>query len=126
MKRILSCDVGTKVHGFALSDLSQKLVTKTWTKKIRASSSSVISEEALEQDVDLIVLGLPLRMSGGDSDMSIHVREIAENLKFNGFKVDFIDERLTTDRKLDSVKRNESSAKIILEMALKKKIYYQD
>ncbi len=126
MKRILSCDIGTKFHGFALSDTTQKFIVKSWTKEIQDSSSSLISEEASANDIELIVLGLPLRMVGGDSDMSIHVRKIAKELKSEGFKVEFIDERLTTNRRLDTIQRNESSAKIILEMALKKKTYYPD
>ena len=126
MKRILSCDVGTRFHGFALSDITQKLTEKSWTKEIKDSSSSLISEEASVNNVSLIILGLPLRMAGGDSDMSIHVKKIAKKLKKNGFEIEFIDERLTTDRQLDSIERNKSSAKIILEMALKKKSYYPD
>jgi len=126
VKRILSCDIGTKFHGFALSDTTQKFIVKSWTKEIQDSSSSLISEEASANDIELIVLGLPLRMVGGDSDMSIHVRKIAKELKSEGFKVEFIDERLTTNRRLDTIQRNESSAKIILEMALKKKTYYPD
>lgn len=126
MKRILSCDIGTKFHGFALSDTTQKFIVKSWTKEIQDSSSSLISEEASANDIELIVLGLPLRMVGGDSDMSIHVRKIAKELKSEGFKVEFIDERLTTNRRLDTIQRNESSAKIILEMALKKKTYHPD
>ena len=126
MKRILSCDIGTKFHGFALSDTTQKFIVKSWTKEIQDSSSSLISEEASANDIELIVLGLPLRMVGGDSDMSIHVRKIAKELKSEGFKVEFIYERLTTNRRLDTIQRNESSAKIILEMALKKKTYYPD
>ncbi len=126
MKRILSCDVGTRFHGFALSDITQKLTEKSWTKEIKDSSSSLISEEASVNNVSLIILGLPLRMAGGDSDMSIHVKKIAKKLKKKGFEIEFIDERLTTDRQLDSIERNKSSAKIILEMALKKKSYYPD
>jgi len=126
VKRILSCDVGTRFHGFALSDTAQKIIVKSWTKEIQDSSSALISEEALANDVELIALGLPLRMVGGDSDMSIHVRKIAKELKREGFEIEFIDERLTTDRSLDSIQRNESSAKIILEMALKKKTYHPD
>ena len=123
MKRILSCDVGTRFHGFALSDITQKLTEKSWTKEIKDSSSSLISEEASVNNVSLIIL---LRMAGGDSDMSIHVKKIAKKLKKKGFEIEFIDERLTTDRQLDSIERNKSSAKIILEMALKKKSYYPD
>jgi len=126
VKRVLSCDIGTKFHGFALSDITQKFVVKTWTKEIQDSSSSLISEEASANDVESIALGLPLRMAGGDSNMSIHVRKIAKELKSEGFEIEFIDERLTTDRRLDSIERNESSAKIILEMALKKKTYHPD
>ena len=79
MKKIISCDVGTKFHGFALSDSSRKFVIKSWTKKILNSSSGLICNEASDNDVDLIAIGLPVRMSGGDSDMSIHIKSIAKN-----------------------------------------------
>ncbi len=123
MKKIISCDVGTKFHGFALSDSSRKLVIKSWTKKILKSSSGLICNEASDNDVDLIAIGLPVRMSGGDSDMSIHIKSIAKNLTKKGFEVFFVDERLTTDRSLDTDERNRKSAELILKIALKKKEY---
>ena len=123
MKKIISCDVGTKFHGFALSDSSQKFVVRSWTKRISDSSSDLICSEAVDNDVSLIAIGLPMRMSGGDSDMSIHVKSIAKKLKKRGFEVFFVDERLTTDRSLDTDERNKKSAELILEIALKKKEY---
>tara|TARA_Y100000994_G_scaffold249256_1_gene259972 strand:- start:4203 stop:4592 length:390 start_codon:yes stop_codon:yes gene_type:complete len=123
VKKIISCDVGTKFHGFALSDSSRKFVIKSWTKKILNSSSGLICNEASDNDVDLIAIGLPVRMSGGDSDMSIHIKSIAKNLTKKGFEVFFVDERLTTDRSLDTDERNRKSAELILKIALKKKEY---
>ncbi len=123
MKKIISCDVDTKFQGFALSDSSRKTVIKSWTKKRLDSSSGLICNEASDNDVDLIAIGLPVRMSGGDSDMSIHIKSIAKNLTKKGFEVFFVDERLTTDRSLDTDERNRKSAELILKIALKKKEY---
>jgi len=97
--RYLGIDIGTKRIGIALSD------EMGWT----AQPHSVLKHTKIENDLDEIgkiieenevehiVLGLPMNMSGTESEMSTLARKYADELKKRfDFPVELWDERLSS------------------------------
>jgi putative Holliday junction resolvase len=101
MKRIVAIDLGMKRSGIAISDPFQMFASP----KERIDHSENL-EDALKKILDSLknlseieefVLGLPLHLSGHESDMSSRVRLFMEKLKeLTGKNVHLIDERLTS------------------------------
>ena len=50
-----------------------------------------------QNNVELLVIGLPLKLDGTESESTIMAKEFAEKIaKFSGVKIEFQDERLST------------------------------
>jgi putative holliday junction resolvase len=103
MGKILAIDYGTVRIGLAISDISKKIAfpLKNIVAK-KASNISVLTKlldeiAQLTPEIDAIVVGLPLRLNGKDSRMTIEVRLFADMLK-EKTKLPLImwDERLTS------------------------------
>lgn len=97
--RILALDLGKKRIGLALSDAlritAQGLPTLQRTT-IRADVAE-IDRIAAENDVSLILLGLPLHMDGKEGRQVQYTREFADYLTGRtGRTVEFWDERMTS------------------------------
>lgn len=105
MGRYLGLDIGDKTIGVAVSDplfISAQGVCTIERVGARKDTGKIL-EYVKEYDVELIVAGLPLMLSGEDSPQTEKVREfvkLLENkLKSNALqnvKVVFQDERFTT------------------------------
>ena len=106
--RILGVDVGRRRIGLAVSDASA-VVARPWRmlpagESPRASAdrvAAVLSEldDPLEDraGVGAIVVGLPRRLDGSDTDMTTLAREMASALHaLTGLDVHLQDERLTS------------------------------
>src|SRR5579862_7889507 len=97
--RILALDVGKKRIGLALSDplgiTAQGLPTLQRTN-IRTDLAE-LDRLAAEHEVQIILVGHPLHMSGHESRQSQYTREFADRLAAHtGREVRLWDERLTT------------------------------
>ena len=97
--RILALDVGKKRIGLALSDplgiTAQGLETLQRTR-IREDLRA-LKQLIDERDVQTIVVGNPIHMSGDDSWQSAYTQEFAERMReFVHLPVVLWDERLTT------------------------------
>ena len=97
--RILALDLGKKRIGLALSDplgvTAQGLPTLQRVN-IRTDLEA-LDRLAAENDVYLILLGLPLHMSGDEGRQAGYAREFAQRLvERTGREVRLWDERLTT------------------------------
>jgi len=97
--RILALDLGKKRIGLALSDplwlTAQGLPTLQRTN-IRTDLAE-LDRLAEENDVRLILMGLPLHMSGDESRQSEYTRDFAARLtERTGREVRFWDERMTS------------------------------
>ena len=97
--RILALDLGKKRIGLALSDplglTAQGLPTLQRTN-IRTDLTE-LDRLASQHDVRLILLGLPLHMSGDEGRQARQAREFGERLaEWTGREVRLWDERLTT------------------------------
>jgi putative Holliday junction resolvase len=97
--RILALDLGKKRIGLALSDplgLTAQGLPTLQRVNIRTDLAE-LDRLAAENDVHLILLGLPLHMSGDEGRQALHAREFAGRLaERTGREVRLWDERLTT------------------------------
>lgn len=97
--RILALDIGDRRIGIARSDLSGMLASPLGTieyhEKERACREIV--EIAAKQGVARIIVGLPLSMSGTESQQTAKTREFAAKLGgYTNIPLVFYDERLST------------------------------
>lgn len=125
--KYLSLDIGTKRIGVAISRsgiLAKELKTFDVSKNTIKNIVKLIQEEEIEK----LIIGLPVSMDGVERDAAKNVRDFADQIsKQINTKIEFEDERLTSveaERQLknegctdDEMKHrvDQRSAKIILE-----------
>jgi putative Holliday junction resolvase len=99
--RVLALDYGSARCGCALSDPTGTIVTpievveRPDTKRGFAKLRQLVSE----REVERVVVGLPLSLSGTDTEQTTHAREFAAQLARRlggGIPVEMHDERFTT------------------------------
>lgn len=103
--RKIGLDVGDKTIGVAVSDplgITAQGITTIERVGIRKDSGKVI-DYIKKYECDTVVMGIPLSMSGEDSEQTIRVRKFRTMLEnkmkstgIKGVKVVWQDERLTT------------------------------
>ena len=97
--RILALDLGKKRIGLALSDplgITAQGLPTLQRVNIRTDLAE-LDRLATEHDVRLILLGLPLHMSGDEGRQAVQAREFGSRLsEWTGREVRLWDERLTT------------------------------
>ncbi len=102
MSRILAVDYGTKRIGVALSDTSRTLASPLPTLVRRVGKRPPWAELCRlvqENEVEEIVVGLPLGLDGDDSDWTAEVRQFADGLsQRTGRPIVLVDERLSSVR----------------------------
>ncbi len=99
--RVLALDYGSARCGCALSDPSGTIVTPLAAIRAPATRRGMGEIERLvrERSVERVVVGLPLSLSGEDSDQTRETREFARRLALRlGERVPIVlhDERFTT------------------------------
>ena len=137
MSKIIGLDLGTTTLGIAISDDSQKFVFGREIFRFKVNNYYAARQYVLElvnkEDIDTIVIGLPLNMDGSEGERAISTRRFADDLLQMKKKliIRFQDERLTSveaDERLiaqgyDNKKRKEKidmvAAMVILETYLK-------
>ena len=120
--KILGIDYGTKHIGLAISDETQSLARELTILSPQEFWQGLQDLTTTEQ-VEKIVVGLPLNMSGEDTEKTKEARVFAEKLKTQGsMPVELVDERLSssmaeqiagTSKHIDSL-----AAQIILQTYL--------
>jgi len=98
-RRLMGLDVGTKTIGLALSDTRLVIASPLETIRRRRFREDIAALFALidRHEVGGLVIGLPLRMEGGDGPRTQSVRQFARNLlALREMPVAFWDERLST------------------------------
>ena len=103
--RKIGLDVGDRTIGVAVSDplgITAQGITTIERVGIRKDSGKVL-DLVKEYECDTIVMGLPLSMSGWDSEQTKKVREFRSMLEnkmrstgMKGITIEWQDERLTT------------------------------
>jgi len=97
--RKMGIDPGQKRVGLALSDEDASFASpfKTLTRVDDESLMQAISDSSSAQQVDEIVMGLPIRMNGLEGPEAKRARRLQKQLqKVTGVVVTLWDERLTT------------------------------
>ena len=97
--RILALDLGKKRIGLALSDplgISAQGLDTLQRSTVREDIAA-LEAIAREHQVQLVLLGHPLNMSGAEGRQAVYTRDFAQRLTARtGLAVRFWDERLTT------------------------------
>ena len=96
---VLALDVGEARIGLARGARGSSFAfPRGWITRGRSirADISALRELAEREQAGLLVVGLPLRSDGGDSEQTRRVREFTAELEAAGFKVEFQDERYTT------------------------------
>lgn len=101
MSRVLALDYGSARCGCAISDPTGTIATPIDPVERPASKRGIATLAALvsERDVERVVVGLPLSLSGGESDQTRETRAFAERLSRrlgSAVAVEMHDERFTT------------------------------
>ena len=98
MGRILGIDYGDGRVGIALSDPLKMIASPKLTLTIRSESDLItqLKNIIVEEDVEAIVLGLPIGMKGNETKQTKHVRDLAEKLKQFSLPIHLEDERLSS------------------------------
>jgi len=98
--RILGIDYGRKRMGIAISDESEFLASPRETMiRTQSLDKDLARFRRLleEEDVESIVVGLPLNMDGSHGPMAEEASVFASQLReMSGLQVDLFDERLTS------------------------------
>ncbi len=129
---VMGIDWGARRTGVAVSDGTRDFVFARPVVVAERGASSVarqIAELARTENVAGIVIGLPLRMDGTESDTTDMVRRFATELcTYTDLPIVFIDETLTSASAQESMGRvrvsdikrglDSESARVILENAI--------
>ena len=99
--RVIAIDYGTKAIGVAISDELQLTVRPLTTirrqKQNQMPAVERVCELALEHEIGVLVVGLPLNMNGTRGDAAEKVEAFAAGLRPHlEIPIIFIDERLTS------------------------------
>jgi putative Holliday junction resolvase len=106
MGRIVSLDVGDKRIGVAVSDPTGMLVTplRTIHRKNMQKDVAAVSALLIEQEAEIVVVGLPTNMDGTEGEQARKVRSFSKQLQSaTKLPVEFEDERLSTFSAIESL-----------------------
>ncbi len=97
--RVLALDLGKRRIGLAISDelgiTAQGL--ETWQRTNMREDLAHLAKLVSDRNVDLLLMGNPIHMSGREGRQAEYTRDFAERLKERtGLPVVYWDERLTT------------------------------
>lgn len=133
MYKVMALDIGTKRIGIALSDYLLMLANghSYISREPESEAIEKIYTIAKENNVQKIVIGLPLNMDNSEGFQAKNCKDFAS--KLNGYEIIFEDERLTSDTAEENLRNKKidfrkdkglidiESACIILEQYLSRK-----
>lgn len=104
MPRVLAIDLGTKRTGIAVTDPLKMLANPLETIET-ATLIDFLKVYFAKEQVDTIVLGLPIRLNGQDNEMTPKVMALKSVLEktFPTLKLELIDERFTSKMAMQSM-----------------------
>jgi putative Holliday junction resolvase len=97
--RVLAIDYGRSRFGLALSDPLRVTARPlaTWKRSNRRRDLARLRDLCKEQEVSLIVVGLPLHLQGARGEMAVEAARFAERIRAEvGKPVKLVDERLSS------------------------------
>ncbi len=122
--KYLGVDYGTKRTGLAISDVSGRVAVLKETIEVESQDEVIarMKEIVEEDDVETVVIGLPINMEGEQTEMTERVERFVEKLRNHiDIPVQTTDERLTTEmakkllRGLKKKERDQVAAQILLQ-----------
>ena len=105
MGRALGIDFGTKRVGLALSDRSNMIASPYKTLNYVSEKDLITQLETIvtKNDIEILVLGLPINMKGEDTAQTIKVRDFKEILSVLRIPIVYEDERLSSVSAINSL-----------------------
>ena len=105
MGRALGIDFGTKRVGLALSDRSNIIASPYRTLNYVSEKDLITQLETVvsENNIEILVLGLPINMKGEDTVQTKKVRNFKEILSTLQIPIVFEDERLSSVSAINSL-----------------------
>ena len=105
MGRALGIDFGTKRVGLALSDRSNIIASPYRTLNYVSEKDLITQLETIvtKNDIEILVLGLPINMKGKDTAQTIKVRDFKEILSALRIPIVYEDERLSSVSAINSL-----------------------
>ena len=105
MGRALGIDFGTKRVGLALSDRSNMIASPYKTLNYVSEKDLITQLETIvtKNDIEILVLGLPINMKGEDTAQTIKVRDFREILSALRIPIVYEDERLSSVSAINSL-----------------------
>ena len=105
MGRALGIDFGTKRVGLALSDRSNMIASPYKTLNYVSEKDLINQLETIvtKNDIEILVLGLPINMKGEDTAQTIKVRDFKEILSVLRIPIVYEDERLSSVSAINSL-----------------------
>jgi putative holliday junction resolvase len=100
-ERIAGIDYGTVQIGIALADRETRIATpyENYQRTTLERDASYFKKFAAEERIALLVVGLPVHMSGNESQKSAEARQFGEWLQTeSGVPVVYFDERYTSSQ----------------------------
>jgi putative Holliday junction resolvase len=97
--RIAAIDYGTVRIGIAISDPQRSIASpyENYTRRGPQADAKRFQRLVAEEDIKLFVVGLPVHLSGLESQKSLEARRFGQWLaEATGVPVEFFDERYTT------------------------------
>jgi putative holliday junction resolvase len=98
-KRIMGLDLGTKTIGLATADLTRQVATPRHTiRRVKYTTDvNAMLAFAAEENIGLLVLGMPLNMDGTEGPRAQATRAFVRNLpRLTTLPLVYWDERLST------------------------------
>jgi putative Holliday junction resolvase len=106
--RIIGIDYGRRRIGVAFSDPLRITAQPLTTVTVKSEGEAVrrVCEALAKEEVELIVVGLPVSLSGGTGgQMADEIRKFARGLEKQGYQVVFEDERFTSAEAMDVMRQ---------------------
>ena len=105
MGRALGIDFGTKRVGLALSDRSNIIASPYRTLNYVSEKDLITKLEIIvtKNDIEILVLGLPINMKGEDTAQTMKVRNFKEILSTLRIPIVYEDERLSSVSAINSL-----------------------
>jgi len=98
--RVLAVDYGRRRIGLAYSDPTRTIVSHSETITVvnLANAANLLSSYIVENEISVVVLGVPIRQDGSHGEMVGEVEELAGLLgkKNPEIRIDVMDERYTS------------------------------
>lgn len=97
MARILGIDPGDVRHGLAVSDPTGTIASPYGFVEARSDWVDAVQDLCHELEVEMVVVGLPLRLDGTEGPAAQRSRDVATELEDRSdLEIEFWDERFTT------------------------------